>query len=421
VRDRSCSAERDLRTEGIYPSLADATGGKLDPRGGTPTPQRAPELAKAADFQPDESATALVFQAVFETGPDALLLVDQSGRIAISNRRAEELFGYGRADLIGARVEMLLPERFRAGHVGYREGYVADPKVRPMGAGLQLFARRKDGTEFPVEISLSPIRFGDRLFVASAIRDVTDRKLAEEALRRSEQERFAAMGRMAAFVAHQLNTPLTNISLLTASVRRMTEDSRTIAYLQRIDEQRRTAATIIRELSRLSTHAEIHAEKVDFRLLLDEAIDQIETLRKPSVEVVRSFPETPVMAVADRIHLKEVFVNLLKNALEATGAGSVTVGLQERGHQIQVSVKDTGSGMAPKTLEQLFRPFFTTKEKGAGTGLGLAFAKSVVNAHGGSIDVESRLGFGSTFTVTLPKTPPATIQGTPVDSTVRPD
>lgn len=347
-----------------------------------------------------------MFHAVFETGPDALLLVDSNGRISSVNEQAERLFGYRREELIERPVEILLPDRYRPGHVPHREGYMTNPRTRPMGVGLDLYARRKDGSEFPVEISLSPIRLPERTYVASAIRDVTERKQAEEALRRTEQERFAAMGRMAAFVAHQLNTPLTNISLISASIARGTTEARTREYLERINGQRRTAAGIIKELARFSDHVEVRPVEVDLRTVVAAAMGEVESLRKPSVDVVREFAGSEVSVYVDPAQITEVVANLLKNAFEATRVGSVAVRVVVAGTGAEVVVRDTGRGMTPETLGQLFRPFFTTKEKGAGTGLGLAFAKNIVNAHGGTIHVESQVDRGSTFRVWLPANPP---------------
>lgn len=346
-----------------------------------------------------------LLRAIFETGPDALVLTDSRGRITLVNVKAEELFGGSRQEMIGESIEILVPERFRNRHVGDRATYAGHPRSRPLDSGLALFALRKDGTEIPVEISLSPIHAGAETFVVSAIRDVTLRKRTEEALRKSEEERLSSMSHMAAYVAHQLNTPLTNIALLTAAATKRSTDPKVLEGLRKIDEQRRTSAGIIRELMRFSSVSGTHRTPLDVRALVEQAMEQVRPSLRDTVTLAKEAPDTPVLIAADPVQMKEVFVNLLKNAAEATDHGQVTIRIANHGAQVRIVVEDTGFGMGPETLRSLFQPFFTTKAEGGGTGLGLAFARSVVTAYGGTITADSQLGKGSVFTFILP-TPP---------------
>ena len=359
-------------------------------------------LAPAQPSRPLAVESEEVLRSIFETGPDAIVVTDARGRIALVNRKAEELFGRPRQELVGESIEMLVPERFRRRHAEERATYSEQPRTRPLESGLALFALRSDGTEIPVEISLSPVRVGGQPYVVSAVRDVTLRKRTEEALRKSEEERLSSMSHMAAYVAHQLNTPLTNIALLTAAVTKRSTDPKALDGLRKIDDQRRTAAGIIRELMKFSSISGVSRTPLDVRPLVDEALEQVRPSVREGVLLAKQVPETPVLVAADAVQLKEVFVNLLKNAAEATSRGQIRIHVANHGPQVRISVEDTGSGMVPETLRSLFQPFFTTKAEGGGTGLGLAFARSVVTAYGGTITADSRLGEGSTFTVILP-------------------
>ncbi len=312
------------------------------------------------------------------------------------------MFGYRREELIDRSIELLVPPRFQESHVRERVDYAANPHARPIHSELELYAMRKDGTEIPVEISLSPIHVAREAFVASAIRDVSERKQAERALRKAEQERFDALGHMAAYVAHQLNTPLTNMALLTAAIGRSGANEKTAEGLRKIDEQRKIAAGIIHELMTFAKITELNRTRQDVRKVVDDAVRQVEMQARGSVSLRKEMPDEPIFMNLDPLRMKEAFVNLLKNALEATNQGTVTIRISNHGPRIRISVVDTGTGMSHETIAQLFRPFFTTKEGSSGTGLGLAFAKNVVMAHGGDIAVESEVGRGSVFTVTLP-------------------
>src|SRR5205809_1939195 len=200
------------------------------------------------------------------------------------------------------------------------------------------------------------------------------------------------MGQVAAFVAHEINTPLTNIALLSASIARAVQDPVVLEKLQKLDRQRRLAGTIVTELLSLSRSHELRRIPVDVRSVVASAIEQIIELKKADVKLVEEIPRNPIVASVDPLRLQQALINLLKNAFEATTLGSVTI-----------AVIDTGSGMDAETRARLFQPFVTTKPRLEGLGLGLVFTKQVVESHDGSIAVFSDPGIGSTFTITLPK------------------
>ena len=202
------------------------------------------------------------------------------------------------------------------------------------------------------------------------------------------------------------SNPLANISLLVASAERKTKDAEVLEKLSRISAQRRQAAGIIADLLSFSKQRTIQAVDSDLRTIIEAAVDQVAPYRKEGVDVRVALGPRPVSAQVDPIQMQEVFVNLLKNGLEATASGSVTVELEDQGDVLTIRVADTGVGMPPEMIERLFEPFFTTKRKTGGTGLGLPLCRNVVTAHGGEIQVSSEPGRGSTFTVLIPRDQP---------------
>jgi two-component system NtrC family sensor kinase len=220
-----------------------------------------------------------------------------------------------------------------------------------------------------------------------------------------ESERQASMGQVAAFVAHEINTPLTNIALLSANIARAVSDPTVLDRLTKIDAQRRTAANIVSELLSLTRSQDVTRIPVDLRGVIDAAIEQTAGFRKPDVRLVQELPREPLIFPVDPIRMQQVVVNLLKNAYQATGSGSVTVRLRSEKDHVMIAVLDTGSGIDPEMKARLFQPFVTTKPRSEGLGLGLVFTKQVIEGHAGSIQVVSEPGRGSTFTITLPKAP----------------
>ena len=211
------------------------------------------------------------------------------------------------------------------------------------------------------------------------------------------------MGRLAAFVAHEINTPLTNISLLAATATKRAHDPDIVSRLEKISAQRRLIGTILQDLVGLTRPPPIEPVETDLRTIVDGSLELMEPYLREGVELRKQVVDHAVVADVDPRRIQQVLVNLTKNALQATPNGAVTVAVEDRGNTVALIVSDTGPGMPPDVMEKLFQPFFTTKPKEQGTGLGLAFAKSVVSAHGGTIGVSSQVGSGSTFIVLLPK------------------
>jgi signal transduction histidine kinase len=297
-------------------------------------------------------------------------------------------------------LEFVPPHR-----LSFARGYLADRLNGLRAAELYdaVFAR-PDGKAVHVQLRSQVVRpAGAEPYLVYAVRDVTEAREAQRKL--VETERWASMGRLASFVAHEINTPLTNISLLTASIARRINDPDVQERLKKITVQGRIAASITAELLKFARPGAINPVETNLTDLVRAAIENTDAFRRPGVELRAELGSEPVMCAIDPLRIQEVFVNLLKNAYEATTKGRVRVHIEDLGPHVAITVSDTGSGIPPEVHLRLFEAFYTTKKKGEGTGLGLAISRNFVASHGGDITFTSEVGRGSTFTVVLPKQP----------------
>src|SRR6266536_2910232 len=358
------------------------------------------------------------FRLVIDAAPNAMIMVDSAGVISFANAPAATVFGYSLSELIGRQIETLIPERFRDRHAGYRKGFHSEPSSRAMGAGRDLFGRRKDGSEFPVEVGLNPIHTTEGLSVLASVIDITARKQAELEHQLQNMElarvgRVAVMGELAASLAHEVNNPIGAIvtnaraaqrsiaagkigteeltELLTdivADGRRAGEVIQGIRNMVRKGKPRRALIQIgdtIRELLRI-----VHADAVG-----------------REIEVTAEVDSDTGRVWGDPVQILQVLLNLAINSFEAMTAVpsdarhlAIHAGCDGNG-DILVSMRDSGPGFPSGMVEQLFEPFFSTKAEG--TGMGLAIARSIVEAHGGTLSGENCDGGGACFTVRLPE------------------
>jgi PAS domain S-box-containing protein len=371
------------------------------------------------------------YRKLLEAAPDAILEVDRLGRIVLVNVQAERLFGCTRADLIGKSIEFLIPERFRDLHPDHRHTYFSHPVMRPMGSGLELFARRADGSEFAVDVTLSPYDSEGADGVICVVRDVTERKRAEEQIQTLNQHLEQRTGELSAtnkelekvnrlkddFLAtmsHELRTPLNSIigfSDLLAEQGEAEFKPKQKRFLGHIQHGARHLLELINDILDLSKIEDGHLELKYEDFGVSAAVEElVATIRPMATAKNIQFEETlgeGLVLFADRLRFKQVLYNLLSNAIKFTPPGGrVSIESCDGQGSIQFCVADTGIGIPATEHEAIFDSFHqvgtTTKGVREGTGLGLAITKRLVEQHGGRIWLESEPGKGSRFFFTMP-------------------
>src|SRR2546430_2156438 len=358
------------------------------------------------------------FRLVIDAAPNAMIMVDSAGVISFANAPAATVFGYSLSELIGRHIETLIPERFRDRHAGYRKGFLSQPSSRAMGAGRDLFGRRKDGSEFPVEVGLNPIHTTEGLFVLASVIDITARKQAELEHERQNIElvrvgRVAVMGELAASLAHEVNNPIGAIVANASAGERLlaagkigTEEMAEL--LADIVADGRRAGEIVQGIRTMVRKGKARRSLVQINDTIDSLlrIVRAEALGR-NVTVTTEVDSDAGQVWGDPVQLLQVFLNLAMNAFEAmTALPSNALCLVIRADRnengdVLVRVRDSGNGFPSGLAEQLFEPFFSTKAEG--TGMGLAIARGIIEAHGGTISAENFDGGGACFTVRLPQ------------------
>jgi PAS domain S-box-containing protein len=358
-----------------------------------------------------------LFHGFLEAAPDAVVIIDGDGVIAQVNSQTEKLFGYHREELVGRSLEMLMPERYRGSHVAETRAYAADPRPRPMGRGLDLFGLRKDGHEFPIDVSISPLPPERGPLVASIIRDMTSHRRLEEQLRQRTRELEEADRQKDNFlsaVAHELRSPLSVLTLGMQVLRLSQADSKIREQtLGRFERQTAHMARLIEDLLDLTRvrrgRLTLRREVVDLRTVFVKAVEMGQPLvdsRKQHLEVAQS--TEPLWVSGDPSRLVQVVSNLLTNAAKFTPEGGhIWLSAAREGETVTGRIRDNGVGIPKEMLSQVFELFRQGNPAGdsssGGLGIGLYLVRRLVELHGGSVEATSDgSNRGSEFVVRLP-------------------
>lgn len=375
-------------------------------------------------------------QAILAATVDAVLVIDERGTVETLNPAAERMFGYAAAEVMGQNVKVLMPEHYRREHDGYLANYLRTGQKKIIGIGREVVGQRKDGTVFPMDLAVSEARLGEGRAFVGVVRDISERKQAEEALRESHRRlekalaalqtkgeeiavmsqqlwqaaKLASVGELAASIAHELNNPLATVSLRVESLLAQTAaDDPKRRLLEVVEQEVDRMADLVANLLQFSRRGHPRASSVDVGEDLVKTLELVQHhFRSRRIQVVQKIAADVPVIQADRQLLRQVFLNLLTNAGDAMPeGGTITLrtrqGFLEGGRRaVVIEFTDTGAGIAPEHLPKVMEPFFTTKEEAKGTGLGLAICRRAVQEHGGEIQIDSELGKGTTVRITLP-------------------
>jgi two-component system sensor kinase FixL len=355
------------------------------------------------------------YRSVLDTIPDAMIVIDSNGIMQWFSTTAERLFGYAAEEAIGQNVSMLMPSPYREQHDTYLAHYFATGERRVIGRGRIVVGRRKDGTTFPMELAVGEMISGGSRSFTGFVRDLTERQETQQRLHDLQAElihmsRFTAMGEMASTLAHELNQPLTAVASYLNGCRRLLDGTESVHNLMlrdaidRAADQALRAGQIIRRLRQFVSRGESERQVENLMKLIEEASAlALVGVKEAGIRVAFAFDPRAGFVLADKIQVQQVILNLMRNAIEAmqeTTRRELTISTAEQPDEmVEISIADTGPGIAPEIAAQLFQPFITSKPQGM--GVGLSISRTIVEAHGGRLWAEPNPGGGTIFRLTL--------------------
>jgi two-component system sensor kinase FixL len=370
---------------------------------------------RAATSTRDALAREAHLASILDTVPEAMIVIGEDGIMQSFSSAAERLFGYSAEEVIGKNVNMLMPSPYRESHDDYLRRYLRTGERRIIGIGRVVVGERKDGSTFPMELAVGEMRSSDRHFFTGFIRDITQRQESEARLQELQSElahvsRLTAMGQMASALAHELNQPLSAIVSYMKGSRRLLESGAADHSdllrdaMDKAGDQALRAGQIIRRLREFVGRGDSERQLESVKKLIEEASAlALVGTKDQGVRVRFQFDPAVDFVLVDKVQIQQVLLNLLRNAVEAMEASQrrelVISTSADDDHTVAVSVVDTGAGIAPELMSQLFQPFVTNKRHGM--GVGLSICRTIVEAHGGQITVEPNPAGGTIFRFTL--------------------
>jgi two-component system sensor kinase FixL len=364
----------------------------------------------------DVEARTAHLQSILDSIPDAMVVINERGLIQSFSSAAERLFGFSAADVLGKNVKILMPSPYREDHDAYIERYLQTRERRIIGIGRVVVGQRSDGSTFPMELAVGEMHVREQQFFTGFIRDLTERQQTETRLQELQSElvhisRLTAMGEMASALAHELNQPLAAIANYMKGSRRLLENRQDQSLsvlrdaMEKAADQALRAGDIIRRLRDFVSRGESERRVEDVKKLIEEASAlALVGAKDKGVRVRFAFAPRLNYVLADKVQVQQVLLNLMRNAIDAMETAAtrelVVATSPAADNMIEISVSDTGTGIAPEIADQLFQPFVTTKSHGM--GVGLSISRTIIESHGGSITHRPNLGGGTVFSFTLP-------------------
>ena len=368
---------------------------------------------KAAEAALRESE--LRWRSIVDTVPDAIIVIDATGTVESFSPAAERLFGYNAGEVIGRNVKMLMPQPYRDAHDGYLARFMRTGERRIIGIGRIVVGQRKNGETFPMELAVGEFASPSGNFFTGFVRDLTERQEAERRIEDLQTEllhasRLSVMGQMASTMAHELNQPLTAVTNYLEAGRLLLSTGavpgeRVADLMEKAVAQAQRAGEVIRQLRQFVSKGETERRRQNLNQLVEEALALgLVGARQLGVRVLLELDHDLPPVIVDPVQIQQVVLNLVRNAIEAMEAvdrRELTIATRMPGDKIEVSVADTGPGIAAELADRLFQPFVTTKK--TGMGLGLSICREIIEAHHGRLTAEGRPEGGTVFRLTLPK------------------